>query len=98
METYVSFVLEHKHLIPPNHYLEMRYEDLLSEPLEQLRRLLDFADHPVEDNRLLAVSKRIDKSRLDNSAYAASYRDKIPALVSRPLVRQLGYSYGIADQ
>jgi len=96
-ETYVSFVLEHKHLIPSEHYLEMRYEDLLSEPLEQLRRLLDFADHPIEDNRLLAISKRIDKSRLDNSAYAASYRGKIPTLASRPLMRQLDYSYSIVN-
>jgi DNA-directed RNA polymerase specialized sigma24 family protein len=28
---------------------------------------------------------------------AASYRDEIPALVSRPLMRQLGYGYSIAN-
>lgn len=97
-ELYVSFILDHRRLAPPDRYLEMRYEDLLKAPLHEMRRLVDFAGHSVGDDRLLAACGRIDRSRLDNSAYAASYRAEIPALISSPLMRQLGYGYNVADQ
>lgn len=97
-ELYVSFILDHAHLVPSARYLEIRYEDLLREPLHQMRRLVDFAGHPVEDDLLLAACGRIDRSRLDNAAYAASYREEIPALTSGPLMRQLNYGYSIAGQ
>jgi hypothetical protein len=73
----------------------MRYEDLLAEPQEKLRHLLNFAGHPVEDDRLLATCQRIDRGRLDNSAYADAYRDEIPTLTSSPLMQQLGYGYSL---
>lgn len=96
-ETYVSFVLDRKRLIPSDQYFELRYEDLLAEPQGQLRRLLDFLDYSVKDDVLLAACERIDQSRLDNSAYAVSYRDEIQTLASRPLMQRLGYTYNIAD-
>jgi len=95
---YVSFILGHRRLVPSHRYLEIRYEDLLTEPLRQMRRLVDFAAHPAEDDLLLAACARIDPNRLDNAAYAARYRDEIPALASSPLMRHLGYSYNIASQ
>lgn len=96
-ETYVSFALDHKHLIPSDQYLEVRYEDLLTEPQDQLRRLVDFLDYSVKDDVLFAACEQVDQSRLNNSSYAATYRDEIMALASSPLMRQLGYSYSIAS-
>lgn len=94
-ETYVSFVLDHKHLIPPDQYFEMRYEDLLAEPQMQMRQVLDFLDYPAEDERVRAACERINRSRLDNSAYAADYAGEIPSLASSPLMQQLGYGYQV---
>ena len=94
-EKYVSFALEHKHLIPSNQYLEVRYEDLLMRPQEQLRWLVDFLNYSVKDSIVFAACERVDQSRLDNSIYAARYRDEIPTLVSSPIMRQLGYSYSV---
>jgi hypothetical protein len=95
-ETYVSFVLEHKHLVPPEHYLEMRYEDLLKEPHDALQRLLDFAGHSVRQESLVAVCDQINQSRLDNSAFANNYRDAIPSLAESPTMRRLDYGYDLA--
>jgi len=94
-EMYVSFALDNEHLIPSDQYLEMRYEDLLAEPQDQLRRLVDFLDYPVRDDVLFAACEQIDQSRLDNLGYAASYRDEIQALAASPLMQHLGYSYSI---
>lgn len=97
-EAYVSFAFEYKDLIPPEQYLEVRYEDLLAEPEIQLRRILDHflegsVHHPIEDDRLSAACRLIDQSRLDNSRFAAGYREEIPTLAASPLMQELGYSY-----
>jgi hypothetical protein len=92
-ETYVSTALEHKHLLPPEQYLEIRYEDLLEQREEQLRRVVDFLEHPVGDESLSAACRQIDRSRLDNSRHAASYEAEITALKDSPLMVQLGYGY-----
>jgi hypothetical protein len=97
-ETHVSFVLEHKHLITPGQYLEMRYEDLLAEPQRELKRLADYVQHPVEDEALLAACRQIDRRRLDNSAFAVNYREVIPDLATSPLMRQLGYDYRLTTE
>jgi len=92
-ESYVAFVLDHKLLIPDDHYLEIRYEDLLSEPERQLRLIADFTAFPIQDEQLKNVVRQVDRSRLDNSVFASDYQQQIPALVSNPLMQQLGYSY-----
>jgi len=90
-ETYVSFVLAHTHLIPPERYLEVRYEDLLVEPVAQLRRVVGLIDHAVEPDRLVAACERVNAARLDNSRYAARYRQDIRVLADADLLRRLGY-------
>lgn len=94
-ETYLSFVLEHRALIPEGHYLEMRYEDLLAQPEANLRLLAEFAGYPAGEAALAAACHRIDAGRLDNTRHASNYRQQIPALASRPLMQQLGYGYDI---
>jgi hypothetical protein len=92
-ESYVAFVLENKNLIPDEQYLEMRYEDLLSEPEKQLCLIADYIAFPIQENQLKEVVKQVDKSRLDNSKHAAFYQAQIPALASTPLMHKLGYTY-----
>lgn len=97
-ETYVSFVLEHRHLIPPGCYLEVRYEDLLAQPVPQLQRVVDLAGHAADPDRLAAACERVNASRLDNAHYAIRYQDDIRALAGADLLRQLGYGVaGAAD-
>jgi hypothetical protein len=96
-ETYVSFVLEHKDLIAPDRYLEVRYEELLAEPQVQLARVLAFMGHSVEEEALGAAARRIDRSRLDNRTYATSYSQEIPRLAGSPLMQQLAYGYSLAE-
>jgi hypothetical protein len=71
----------------------MRYEDLLAAPERELQRVADFADYSVGEEVLTAACKRIDKSRLDNSAFAAEYSELITDLCTSPLMRELGYNH-----
>ena len=82
-ETYVSAAQEHQHLVPPDQYLEMRYEDLLEEPEEQLRRVLAFLGHLTEDDDLRSACRQVDKGRLNNSRYAVGYQAQIRAPAGR---------------
>jgi hypothetical protein len=95
-EKYVLFVLEYRRLIPPDRFLVIRYEDLLGDPVNQLQGLMDFLQYRATGAELASACRRIDHSRLDNSDYAAPYRDRIAALVSSPLMQQLDYSYDTA--
>jgi hypothetical protein len=92
-EQYMSFILENKHLIPMRQYLEIRYENLLEEPNDQLQKLLNYLDYPVKDDLLHTVCTQINRERLDNSQYAADYRDEIPTLVASTIMQKLEYGY-----
>lgn len=94
-ESYISFVFDHKDIIPDGNYLEVRYEDLLSDPEEQLQLICDFVSFPVRDQDIKASITRIDRSRLQNSDFAANYHQQIPSLASTSLMQQLGYSYSL---
>ena len=94
-EHHVSFVLEHQHLVAPDRFLEIRYEELLAEPRTVLQEVARFAGYPVEEDRMVAACQMVDRSRRDNSAYASAYRDEIPALAAAPLMQTLGYTYSL---
>jgi hypothetical protein len=93
-EQYVAFALEEKHLIDPERYLEVRYEDLLRAPHEHLEQIVNFLGHPINPELIQATSKRVDQSHLDNSRNAEPYQDVIPTLASSPLMQHLGYGQG----
>jgi hypothetical protein len=57
--------------------------------------LAEFAGHPVIDAAMAAACQRINAGRLDNARHASHYQDQIPALVARPLMKQLGYGYAL---
>jgi hypothetical protein len=94
-EIYVSFVLEHQHLLPSQRLLVVRYEDLLADPRTLLQSIASFASHPVEEGRLLAACQQVDQCRLDNRARASAYRNEIATLIDTPQMRELGYSYDL---
>jgi len=99
-EQYLTFILAHKGHIPPGHYLEVRYEDLLADPVTHLRRIMEFAGHPIDagtgsSHALEVACRRINSDRLDNHRHAAAYLPEIPALTSSPLMQQMGYGYDL---
>ncbi|MFW5940644.1 MAG: sulfotransferase [Chloroflexota bacterium] len=93
-EEHVSFVLEHRRLIPDEQYLEVRYEELLAAPVAELDRITSFIGYPLPEPVLRAACQRVDQTRLDNSRYAAPYLEEISSLASSSLMQQLGYEYG----
>lgn len=93
-EKYVTFVVEHRQMIPDDQYLALRYEELPASPQEQLQQVTSFLGYPVKDSLLHGACEQIDKNRLDNTRYADMYQDEISALDSSDLLRQLGYSHG----
>lgn len=92
-ETYVCRILEYRDLLPAGRYMEVRYEELLEAPEEQLRRLVVFLEHRASDDELSAACRGVDKSRLDNSRYAMDYQAEIQALRASSLMKRLGYGY-----
>jgi hypothetical protein len=92
-ESYVTFVLDHRDLVAPDRFLQVRYEDLLAHPTTVLEQVTRFAGQSVDGDRLRLASQMIDRSRRDNRAYANAYQSDIPALANRPLMQALGYSY-----
>jgi LPS sulfotransferase NodH len=94
-EKYVSFVFDHKHLIPENHYLEIHYEDLLANPEEILRRIVEYIEFSIPDEVINTVCEQIDRSRLDNTEHAKPYEKVIPSLAAKPMMQQLGYGYSL---
>lgn len=92
-ESYVSFFLDHRDLISDECYFEMRYEDLLSNPLGWLRKIANFVGIPVPDSEMIRSCSRVDIGRLDNSKNAEEYKKEIPRLVNSPMMRRLGYTY-----
>lgn len=92
-QVYVSFVLENKYHISKGNYLEVRFEDLLSEPDKHLRSISEFVEYPVQDEKLHAAIEQVNRNRLNNSKFASKYRQQIPSLASNSLMQQLGYTY-----
>jgi hypothetical protein len=97
-ERYVSFVLEHQDLVSPERFLVVRYEDILVEPRLALQRMAAFARQPVQEDRLAAASRKVDRGRLENWAYASEYHDEIPFLADTPVMQELGYSYELGSE
>lgn len=92
-EVYVSFVLKNKYLISDGHYMELRFEDLLSEPERNLKSIAEFMSYPVKQGILNAAIEQVNRDRLDNSELATKYQQQIPSLTSNSLMQQLGYTY-----
>lgn len=94
-EKYIAFVCQNKEIIPPENYLEIRYEDLLANPNQNLQRIAQFTEFTVDENTLNLVCEQIDKGRLVNTDYAKPYKEKIRTFVESQWMLRLGYSYQV---
>jgi hypothetical protein len=92
-EKYVSFVINNKNLIQPDHYREIRYEDLLSLPIEEIKNLTSFIGYPAQDKSIENACLQINRDRRDNSHNKRLYQKEIQQLSSHDLLNKLGYSY-----
>ncbi len=72
-------------------FLEIRYESLIREPTESLRRVLEHLELEVTDVALERAAARIDVHRLDDRDRWRGYRDAIAALPDHSLLAELGY-------
>lgn len=90
-EKYVSFVIKNKDLIPPTNYMEIQYEELLSQPIEKIKNITNFIGYPIQDALIEKACQQIDRSRRDNSYYQRIYHKEIMQLTSYDLLNHLGY-------
>ncbi len=88
-EEYVSKALSLKDTFP--NYLEIKYEDFLEKPFENLQKLAVFSGLEVTEQQLQNEISTIKRERafsfLNNKNYVAIYQE----LKLKPLMQQLGY-------
>lgn len=89
---YIYAISEYHQLVWPEHYLEVRYEEILRDPRRQLISILKFLGYRVKDERLTYVASMVDSDRLNNGEYREHYHDEIGNLSTSPLMKQLGYA------
>ena len=90
-EQYVRLCREHAGLLPAAQYLELRYEELLQAPTDQLRLVLSFLDQGTNERKLDRVAGTADRGRLDNEEQRLQYSSQIAGLAPSPLMAELGY-------
>lgn len=91
-EQYVKFCREHSRSIPKVRYAEIRYEEVLRSPVQQIRRLMSFLNLGVRSAKLAEAVSMVDPDRLDNKEYRQDYQRQIGKLPSSALMAQLKYS------
>ena len=68
---------EGKKLVPSGRFYEMRYEDLIADPVGRMRRLYD----ELQLKEFEAVQPRLEKYLVDNAGYQTNrYKPLSPAL------------------
>lgn len=78
--------------LPPEQYLELRYEPFVTEPLVWTRRILEFCDLPVSQAVLDHVEANVHGARSAGRPSPLSPEQEAEALEEmRPLLQQLGY-------
>ncbi len=88
---------EGKKLVPSGRFYEMRYEDLIADPVGRMRRLYD----ELQLKEFEAVQPRLEKYLVDNAGYQTNrYKPLSPALeleITRrwgKVIEQYGYGRG----
>jgi len=88
----VTCSLEDGRALSPDRYLEMRFEDLLSDPKAKLAQLLDFTGLADRDGFFEAALERIDRDMVRpwSSTLTAQQEEEV-ARELEPLLGELGY-------
>ncbi|MFV1977999.1 MAG: sulfotransferase [Myxococcota bacterium] len=90
-EEYEETWRSHRRLIAPANRLEVRYEDLLANPEDQLGWIMSFIGRDISRSMLAEVAMAVDRDRLDNRRSRNEYREAIDALPDSATMRRLGY-------
>jgi LPS sulfotransferase NodH len=94
-EKHIAYLDKNRALIPANQFLEIRYEDLLTNPHPMMQSIAEFMAYPLDEKPLEAVYKQIDTSRLFDRSYAKPYWDHIRSLGNSRWMRKYDYSYQV---
>jgi len=90
-EDYVYAIFNYCKVLSERQYFEIRYEDILRNPSDELKSILSFIKFPVSDSQVNRVSRLVDSARLNNSVARNEYKWMIEALPKSSLMAKLGY-------
>lgn len=93
-EEYEKTWRSHRRLIAPANRLEVRYEDFLADPEEQLGLIMSFVGRNISQSTLADVAMTVNRDRLGNRRFRNEYRDAIDALPESATMQRLGYQMG----
>ncbi|MCD4653834.1 sulfotransferase [bacterium] len=89
---HLEFELKKQSLIPDGNFLEIEYENLLTNPVSMLKNILEFAGVSYHKKDLESISVQINIKRIDNSRFVHQFRNDIEPLLDHPILRQFGYA------
>ena len=84
----------HRRLIARANRIEVRYEEILRNPEDQLDSIISFVGRDIRRSRLAEVASEINRDRLNNRQTRDEYRDAIDALPDSVTMQRLGYLMG----
>jgi len=90
----VEATLEFRDTAQPEHWLDIRYEDLVADPIVQLRRVLAFADLREDPDHLERVRQVVDPTR--QAKWRTEVEDSVledTRSVFEPVLGRLGYDW-----
>jgi len=91
-EMYLNECFNNKKLVPDNQYIEVRYEDILSDPDYEFSCLFDFLNISINRKKLLEVTSTINKGRLNNEEFRLVYKEEISKLPDSKMMNKLSYN------
>ena len=88
----VEVSIRHGRALPPENYLELRYERLIREPARIVAEMIEFAELPARDEPIDYALGKIDPSRAGRTLLNLSEQQRREAEAQMsPLLRELGY-------
>lgn len=91
-EQYVSTCRGYSLSVPAEQYIEMRYEDVLQEPIKEINLLMSCLNLRISHEKLLTATAMINPDRLNNTTLRQKYETKVHNLPASSLMVELKYS------
>lgn len=90
-EDYLSAISEGLADIDRSNVIQLKYEDLLRDPVEEIRKLLEILGYQVDKSLLEKVCQQVNPGRLDNTDAKSRYQSMIASLPESSWMETLGY-------
>ena len=90
-EAYVRVCQEHRTKVQDGNFMEVRYEDILSDPCREFNVIQDFLKIKVTSKKLKQVIESINTGRIGNKKFREEFSDQIAALPESVLMKDLRY-------